>query len=84
MRGKTQFGNVVSSHSSACGAQLLDDEAVDRLAELVMLVGEDEVPARAGVVGLQDIGGGHDRNRTVRSRVTVSACAVSSPRASLS
>ena len=41
-------------------AQLLDDEVVDRLAELVVLVGEDEVLARAGVVGLQDIGcGGH-------------------------
>ena len=40
-------------------AQLLDDEVVDRLAQLVVLVGEDEVLARAGVVGLQDIGGGH-------------------------
>ena len=41
--------------------ELLDDEVVDRLAELLVLVGEDEVPAGAGVIGLQDISGGHAR-----------------------
>jgi hypothetical protein len=33
------------------GLELRDDEAVDRLAQLVVLVGEDEVAPCGGVVG---------------------------------
>ena len=59
MRAKTQSGNVVSSHSSACGASSLLDERADRLAQLLVLVGEDEVAPRGGVIGPGDVGGGH-------------------------
>src|SRR6185312_3562360 len=41
------------------GLELLDDKAPDRLAQLLVLVGEDEVLALAGVVGFEDVGGGH-------------------------
>ena len=41
------------------GLELLDHEAADRLAQLLVLVGEDEVLALGGVVGLEDVGGGH-------------------------
>ena len=54
---KTQSGNVVSSHSSACGASSFVHERADRLAQLLVLVGEDEVLARGGEVGLEDVGG---------------------------
>jgi hypothetical protein len=40
------------------GGQLLDRERADRLAQLLVLVAEDEVPAGGGVVGLE-VGGGH-------------------------
>ena len=40
------------------GLELLDHEAPDRLAELLVLVGEDEVLALGGEVGLEDVGGG--------------------------
>ena len=40
------LGNVVSSHSSAWGGELLLGEAADRLPQLLVLVGEDEVLAR--------------------------------------
>ena len=46
MRRKTESGNVVSSHSSACGASSLLDEGMDRLAQRLVLLGEDEVAAR--------------------------------------
>ena len=41
--------------------QLLDDERVDRVAELLVVVVEDEVPAARPVVGLEHcgVGGGH-------------------------
>jgi hypothetical protein len=40
--------------------QLLEDEGADRLAQLVVLLGEDEVLAPGDVVGLEDgVGGGH-------------------------
>jgi hypothetical protein len=41
--------------------ELLDHERVDRLAELVVMIGEDEVLAPRPVVGLQHVGlgGGH-------------------------
>ncbi len=41
------------------GLELLDDEAPDRLAQLLVLVGEDEVLARGGEVRLEDVSGGH-------------------------
>ena len=37
--------------------QLLDHETTDRFAQLLMLVGEDEVLALGGEVGLEDVGG---------------------------
>jgi hypothetical protein len=41
--------------------ELLDREAADRLAQRLMLVGEDEVLAPGGEVGLQDgVGGAHE------------------------
>src|SRR6202042_3285412 len=43
----------------AVGLELLDHEAPDRVAQLLVLVGEDEVLALAGVVGFEDVGGGH-------------------------
>ena len=54
MRVKTESGKVVSSHSSACGASSLIANAADRLAQLLVLVGEDEVLALGGEVGLED------------------------------
>src|SRR6185295_14570001 len=40
--------------------ELLHDERVDRLAEALVLVGEDEVRAPRAVVGLEDgLGGAH-------------------------
>ena len=47
------------------GLQLLDHEAADRLAQLLVLVGEDEVLALAGEVWLEYVGG---RHRVVSSR----------------
>src|SRR5947209_3962510 len=38
--------------------ELLDHEAADRLAKLLVLVGEDEVLALGGEVGLENVGGG--------------------------
>ena len=38
--------------------ELFDHEAVDRLAQLLVLVAEDEVAARSGVVGLENCHGG--------------------------
>ena len=47
------------------GLELLDHEAADRLAQLLVLVGEDEVLALGGEVGLEDVGGGgHARDGT--------------------
>ena len=39
--------------------ELLDHEAADRLPQLLVLVGEDEVLALGREVGLEDVGGGH-------------------------
>ena len=50
MRVKTQSGKVVSSHSSAWGASSFVDERADRLAQLLVLLVEDEVLALGGVV----------------------------------
>ena len=61
MRRKTESGNVVSSHSSACGASSLTTNAwIDSRSGFVVIV-EDEVLAARPVVGLQHIGlgGGH-------------------------
>ena len=45
--------------------ELLDREAADRLAQLLVLVGEDEVLAAGAEVGLEDaVGGGHERTVT--------------------
>ena len=41
------------------GLELLDHEAADRLAQLLVLVGEDEVLALGGEVGFEYVGGGH-------------------------
>ena len=41
------------------GLELLDHETADRLAQLLVLVGEDEVLALGGEVWLEDVGGGH-------------------------
>ena len=49
--------------------ELLDDEGVDRLAQRLVLLGEDEVPARGGVVGLEDFGRGHSGNLRAAVRV---------------
>jgi hypothetical protein len=40
------------------GGELLLRERADRLAQLLVLVGEDEVLALGGEVGLQDVCGG--------------------------
>ena len=40
------------------GLELLDHEAADRVAQLLVLVGEDEVLALGGEVGLEYVGGG--------------------------
>ena len=66
MRVKTQSGKVVSSHSSACGASSLGAKRADRLAQLLVLVGEDEVLAPGAEVGLEDVGGG-GRESTARA-----------------
>jgi hypothetical protein len=44
------------------GGELLLGEAADRLPQLLVLVGEDEVLARSLEVGLEDVvsGGGHE------------------------
>src|SRR4051794_248920 len=44
------------------GGELLQHPGLHRLAELLVLVGEDEVRAGCGVIGLDDAGGrgGHD------------------------
>ena len=43
------------------GRELLGHEAADRLAQLLVLVGEDEVLARGVEVGLEyGLGGGHE------------------------
>ena len=49
------------------GLELLDHEPADRLAQLLVLVGEDEVLAAGGEVGLEDVVGRHARDRTDRS-----------------
>src|SRR5687767_12270294 len=41
------------------GPELLLDEAPDRLAEPVVLLGEDEVLLGGGEVGLENVGSGH-------------------------
>ncbi len=47
------------------GLELLDHEAADRVAQLLVLVGEDEVLALGGEVWLEDVGGcGHAAHRT--------------------
>ena len=46
------------------GPELLEHEGADRLAQLLVLVGEDEVPPGRGVVGLEDVGGGHGSKLT--------------------
>ena len=38
--------------------KLLDHEAADRVTELLVLLGEDEVLALGGEVGLENVGGG--------------------------
>ena len=41
MRANTSFGNhSASSHSATCGRSSVGDEAADRLAQLLVLVGE--------------------------------------------
>ena len=53
------------------GLELLDHKAADRFAQLLVLVGEDEVLALGGEVGLEDVGGGHSRFlRKVDSRTS--------------
>ena len=69
MRRKTESGNVVSSHSSACGAQLLDHERVDRLAQRLVLLGEDEVPSRRRRDRACELGRGHSGNLRAAVRV---------------
>ena len=49
------------------GLQLLDHEAADRVAQLLVLVGEDEVLAGGGEVRLEDVGGGHGVISPVRA-----------------
>ena len=67
MRVKTESGKVVSSHSSACGASSLVAKAADRLTQLVVLLGEDEVLAAGAVVGLEHrLGSGHASTLTER------------------
>ena len=66
MRSNTESGNVVSSHSSACGASSLIGEAADRLAQLLVLVGEDEVLAAGGEIRLEYVFGCHVRDRIDR------------------
>ena len=56
MRLKTLSGNVVSSHSSAWGASSLVAELLDRLAQLFVLFGEDEVAGLGSEVGLDAFG----------------------------
>ena len=50
--------------------ELLGREAADRLAQLLVLVGEDEVLALGAEVGLEDVlrGGGHARTRSAAAR----------------
>ena len=47
------------------GLELLDHEAADRLTQLLVLVGEDEVLALGGEVWLEDVGGCAHAARTV-------------------
>jgi enoyl-CoA hydratase len=42
--------------------ELFDHERVDRLAQRLVLLGEDEVAPRGGVIGLLDFGRGHSAN----------------------
>src|SRR4029079_141248 len=49
--------------------ELLHHERVDRLAQRLVLLAEDEVLARSGVIGLLDIGRGHSANLRAAVRV---------------
>ena len=76
MRGKTESGKVVSSHSSACGASSLRTKRADRLPELLVLIGEDEVLAARAEVGLEDVGRGRCRWPAAKSKqgLPISTC----------
>ena len=50
------------------GLELLDHEPADRVAQLLVVVGEDEVLALGGEVGLEDVGGGHRCSLLVAGR----------------
>src|SRR3954453_17739840 len=52
--------------------ELADRERADRLAQLLVLVAEDEVPALGGVVGSGDPGGGH-AGKVVQGRAEVNS-----------
>jgi hypothetical protein len=41
--------------------ELALDERADRLAQRLVLLGEDEVAATGGVIGLEDVCCGHER-----------------------
>ena len=88
MRVNTQSGNVVSSHSSACGASSLATKA--RIESRSCSCSSVKMKWRRGgaVVGLEDVGGGHgaDANRCRGSGRPVELrpwptrrCATSSP-----
>ena len=62
MRAKTESGNVVSSHSSACGASSLITNAwIDSRSASCSSVKMKCAPRR-GVIGLLDFGRGHSGN----------------------
>src|SRR3954466_15636959 len=66
VRGKTQASKVLELPLVGVGLELLDDERVDRLAQPLVVLGEDEVPAPCVVVGLEDgVGAGHGVTLTV-------------------
>ena len=59
-RGRPSRGRSSPPTPRRAGASSFVDERADRLAQLVVLLGEDEVLALGAVVGLQDVcGGGH-------------------------
>jgi len=46
------------------GLELFDHEAANRVAQLIMFVGEDEVLTPGGEVGLEDVCSGHGPDAT--------------------
>ena len=70
-RFRIESGQRFSSHSNRWGVHSFSTQALHRLAQLLVLVGEDEVLAVGAVIGLDDAGG---RGRHVLVSLSVADC----------